>query len=93
MNLYLGYLFAYTKNLNQYAVSLGWTPPADPALCRLTEPPQLEPFPTFERRRQGRRDDFEWDLTDFIRELRLRHNRDVVTVRRAYQTQLKFCVY
>lgn len=93
MNWYIGYLFSYTKNLNRYAMTVGWQPPDSTPLCQLMETPQLEPFPQFVRRREGNPDDFEWELTDFIRELRNRHLRDTDTLNRAVVYQRGFCLY
>lgn len=93
MNWYTNYLFAYVKNLNRYAGTIGWEPPNTHPICRLMDLPQLEPFPPFVRKRGEGQNDFEWDLSNFIRDLKIRHNNDVEVMRSAVIYQRGLCTY
>ena len=92
MNLYMNYIFGYTKELNGYAKSIGWSPPEQSPLCRLINSPQLEPFPKFKPPTHGRTS-FEWELSNFIRDLRKMHGRDSDALRRAVIYQRGHCLY
>lgn len=94
LNWYMIYIFTYTKAVNEYAVSNGWTPPKAPPVCRLIKWPKPEQFPDFEPKRfHGNIHDFEWQLTQYIKKLRRIYTDHIDDIDDAEVLQKTLCTY
>lgn len=95
LNWYMMYLFTYTKAANEYAMSHGWKAPIRrQPLCRLVRWPEATPLPVFTGKGvNSNSNEFEWELTQYIKQMRGIYNKHMNSVKVARELQQGQCLY
>lgn len=94
LNWYMIYLFTYTKAVNEFVLTKGWKLPSQPPICRAIVWPKPEKFPEFKpSTKHTSADEFEWELTQYIKRLRKIYSAHTYDIENAVTLQKTLCTY
>lgn len=94
-NWYLIYTYTYTRFINEYAKSRGWSPPDVNPVCRLADGSTYDDLPAFapSRDSQDSPEQFQKELVKYIKKLRKAYTSVKTKAQGDQHKQELECVY